>query len=641
MFFSNLTIGEFLSLLGALGGLITVLYLLDRARRKKVVSTLRFWTQALSANDRHSHKRVRDPWSLLLQLLSLFLLLLAIAQLQLGKRDRRRDYVLLLDTSSWTALRVNSGTLLDQEKRIAKRYVSTLAPHDRVLLVRVDALATPATSFTADHAQIVTALDDSTPGFSALNMGQALGFARQAQSWSGGPPGEIVYIGPARTGENEPATERMPNLRILPVPFDLENSGIRRIGVKRNDEDANAWQATISVKNYGSRARAIHLRTQFAGTRFAPRTLALKPGEETNAEYTFTTNAAGRLIAEIDSGDALPSDDRAELELPRTGALRIAVFTNRPAELAPLLTANHRLSVKLLPSNEYTPNPGADVMLLDRLDPAARPQLPSLWIEPPRGGSPLPVKTVVAGEAIETWSQDTALAAGLRAKEAHIPTAEVFQVFEGDIPVGSVAAGPVIVARALSQGRAKLAVIGFDPLSGPLKFEVTTPLLFANLLRWLAPEAFRTLDVRAGQVGTASVTLDASERPAAVHVAYEDGSLPPFTMRNRTLELFAAHPGIVRVISDDRERVLSLTLPDIAEFQWKPPANTASGVPTGVRSRAPAINVWQGLALLGGLALLAEWMLFGRRPIRRMLRATSGINGRSHEKEEAAELVVK
>ena len=40
MFFLNLTAGEFFTLLGAVGGLITALYLLDQSKRKKVVSTL-------------------------------------------------------------------------------------------------------------------------------------------------------------------------------------------------------------------------------------------------------------------------------------------------------------------------------------------------------------------------------------------------------------------------------------------------------------------------------------------------------------------------------------------------------------------------------------------------------------------------
>src|SRR5438874_13053072 len=119
MFFLNLTPGEFLTLFGALGGLITTLYLLDRVKRRKIVSTLRFWTPAVRVEERQTRKRMREPWSLALQLLSLLLLLLSIAELHWGTHERDgRDHVLLLDTSSWTAPRSGQGTLLHTEKRI-------------------------------------------------------------------------------------------------------------------------------------------------------------------------------------------------------------------------------------------------------------------------------------------------------------------------------------------------------------------------------------------------------------------------------------------------------------------------------------------------------------------------------------------
>src|SRR3954468_23519889 len=99
MFFLNLTAGEFLVLFSALSGLIAALYLLDRARRKKIVSTLRFWTPALGIEERQSRKRMHEPWSLVLQLVSLLLLLLSIGELHWGTRERSgRDHVLLLDT---------------------------------------------------------------------------------------------------------------------------------------------------------------------------------------------------------------------------------------------------------------------------------------------------------------------------------------------------------------------------------------------------------------------------------------------------------------------------------------------------------------------------------------------------------------
>src|SRR4051794_10280397 len=114
MFFLNLSFGEFITLLGALGGVVTALYLLDRSRHKRVVSTLRFWVNAPRVEEHQRRKRIRDPWSLILQLASLLLLLLSIAQLQWGTRDRAgRNHVIILDTSSSMAQRDGNGILLD------------------------------------------------------------------------------------------------------------------------------------------------------------------------------------------------------------------------------------------------------------------------------------------------------------------------------------------------------------------------------------------------------------------------------------------------------------------------------------------------------------------------------------------------
>ncbi len=616
MFFLNLTAGEFLTLLGALGGLVAALYLLDRTKRKKIVSTLRFWVPAFTAEEQQSRKRMREPWSLVLQLLSLLLLLLAIAQLQWGSRERRgRDYVILLDTSSWAGERESQGTLLDREKALARRYLSALPPRDRVMLVRADALTTPVTPFTSDRALVLNAVNESRAEFSTLNIEQGLSFARQAQSWSGSRPGEIVYIGPRLIGESDRPVPAIPNLRTILVPSARENCGIRRIGVRRSDDDANSWQATVTFKNYGTHRRSIRLLTGFAGTSFAPRIYILNPGQEAAAEYNFSTNRAGRLISEIRPGDNLSSDDQASLELPGTGLLSVAVYTDRPEILRPLLDPNHRLAVKFFPRSAYTPKPAADVMLLDRFAPGQEPEISSLWIQPPKDGSPLPVKAVVTGASIKAWHSDTALGAGLHAREARISEADVFQTFEGDVTVGSFAEGPVVVVRPSTARRPKTAVIGFDPLNGDLKFEVTTPLLFANILRWLSPEAFQTSEVIAERVGSASIPLDPGDHAEHTRVTDDKGFAVPFTIRDRTLQLFVSHPSIVRIVSDNYERVLSLTIPDVAQFEWKPEANAATGVPAVYRFAPTAIDLWQWLAVLAGVFLFIEWTLFGRRRI--------------------------
>ena len=286
MFFLNLSLGEFLGLLGVISGLVTALYLLDRAKRKKVVSTLRFWRPAVTADERQSRKRMREPWSLLLQLVGMTLLLLAIAQLQWGARGLHgRDHVLLLDTSAWSAARSPAGTVLDLEKRAAQRYVGTIGGNDRVLVVRADGLAAPATPFTSNADQLAKAIAGSASQFSALNLEQALSFAQQAQSWSGGRRGDIVYVGPRRIADPDPTLPKIPNLRLLTVAAPLGDRGIRRISVKRNEDDPNTWQATVLVKNYSATPQVVRLNTRFAGTVFTPRVVSLAPHEERSIEY--------------------------------------------------------------------------------------------------------------------------------------------------------------------------------------------------------------------------------------------------------------------------------------------------------------------------------------------------------------------
>ena len=102
MSFLNLGLGELLGLAGAISAGVVALYLLDRSKRKQVVSTLRFWADADVRTQLKHRRRIQQPWSLLLEIISLLLLLLAIAGPRLGVIDASgRDHVLILDTSAW------------------------------------------------------------------------------------------------------------------------------------------------------------------------------------------------------------------------------------------------------------------------------------------------------------------------------------------------------------------------------------------------------------------------------------------------------------------------------------------------------------------------------------------------------------
>ncbi len=625
MNFLNLNLGELLGLVGGISAGVVALYLLDRSKRRQLVATLRFWTAADIRTELKHRRRIQQPLSLLLQLLSLALLLLALAGPRWGgSNSLSRDHVLVLDTSAWMGARTRTGTLLDDAKASARQYLRSLSNGDRVMLVRADALATPVTAFESNRQVIEDAIRRSQPGASKLNLEQAFEFAQRAQKLQAQQAGEIVFAGAGHVAEEEAALATIPpNLRVLGVTATQENVGLRKIGLRRAPASPDTWEIFVAVHNYGARPHDVELALQFGGAAAGSKRITLKPGAEEQATFGFRTRAAGYLEARIRSTDgrpdAFPQDDRAVIELPSQKALRVVVYSAEPESLRALIAANPQVDAVFEQPAKYDAQAKADIVVLDRFIPAARPRADSIWIQPPAVGSPIPVRRTRSAVKLETWRSETTLGAGLRTKEVLLDSAELFNPAPGDLVVAESGEGPLIVARP---GKSKLVAIGFHPVRSSMKYELATPLLVANILRWMAPETFRRLDVQAGTVGTVNVPLDKGTDPASVRVLGENERPLPFTIQDNVLRFFSGAPGTVRVLMGDRELVYSLTLPDVAEAAWKPPQGVRRGIPRASARSITAIDLWPWLAVLGGLGLLIDWLLFGRSRAFR-LRAAS------------------
>lgn len=619
MNFLNLSFGELLGLAGIVSAGIVALYLLDRTKRKQVVATLRFWTAGKLPEELKHKRRVHQPWSLLLQVISMILVLLAIAGPRFGDLGSSRDHVLLLDTSAWMGARARQGILLDQAKNAALVYVNSLPLADRVMLVRADALATPVTQFESDKSAVADAIRRSRPSTSALNLEQALEFAQQAQKLQSQKAGEIVFVGAARIPKQENEIAVPPNLRVISIPSNGENVGLRKLGVRRAATGVDSWEAFVELRNDGQKAREITLLLQFAGTAAGSKTMTLAAGSETQATFTFQAKKAGLLEARVTStngrGDAFPQDDTAVIEVPVGKPLRVAVYSPEPDLLKPLLAGNPQVEATFDLPAKYDAQAAADIVVFDRFVPKDAPKTAaSIWIEPP-AGSPFGIRSTATNTKLETWHQETALGAGLYTKDVDLASTEVFNLAPGDQAVADTAQGPVVVERP---GAVKMAALGFDPVRSAMKYDLATPLLMANLLRWMAPEVFRRSDVQAGTVGTVNVALESGVNPATIKVLGDDQRPLPFTVEVNNLRFFAGAPGNVHVVTGDRETVYSLTLPDVGDTAWRPPAGAARGIRRGTTAESAPPNPWPWLALAGGFGLFADWLLYGRSRIVRL-----------------------
>ena len=617
MYFLNLSFLQFVAVFGSISAISVALYLLDRSRRRQVVSTLRFWVAAEQPTAAARRRRIQQPWSLLLQLISMGLLVLAIAQLRVGSPALAgRDHVIVLDTSSWMAARSGNRSLMNLGRERARQYLRALPARDRVMLVRADALATPATAFEPDHRKVEAAIQASEPGSTALNLDQALAFARHMQGQDGRRVGEIAFIGPGRTAPRDPGTAAAPprNLRVIGIPDNIENVGLRKIGMRRSPTEAAVWEIYVSVHNYGTHAHAVTLRVDFGPPGKAGRVAAgsrpitLQPGADVESSFEYRTAAAGVLGVTLTPHDNFPADDHAELELTAQATLPVTVYSNQPELLRPFLSANPRVTAVYRKPQEYTVN-DVGLVILDRFIPPRRPTADSMWIDPPAMGSPVPVRSTAEQVAFARWDPSHPAAAGLRTKDFKLDRVSVFEAGAEDGRIGEVDAGPVIVARP---GKPKVVVLGFHPVLSSMRYELATPLLFANLLRWISPEIFRQREITGGSVGSVKLVMEQDTAAADVKVTGENGAAVPFTLRDRTLNFFTGTPGSVRVVAGDREYQYSLTLPELWDSKWEPPADVHQGVPRFQQILESSSDLWPWLAIAGGLGLAAEWLLYGR-----------------------------
>lgn len=614
MFFLNLSFGEFAALFSVISAGVVALYLLDRSRRRQTVATLRFWKPAEFPTQLNQRRKIQQPLSLLLQILGIALLLLAIAQLKWGSPEKNtRDHVLVLDTSAWMGARSARGNLLIQEaKGVAMAWLKTVPSDDRVMVLRADATATPATRFERNRETIEKAILESQPGASALQLDQAFRFASQFQKLHSQSSGEIVYAGASRIAPGDVAPPA--NLRVLNVPGPSENIGLRRMGLRRSATEPDAWEIYVSVKNYGRSAQSAAIGLQFAGSPAGSKTLNLKPDSEQETTFVYRTRAAGIVEAKLLTGDAFPQDDRAVLELPQQKQLRVRVYTNEPELLRPVLNANPNMTATFASPQSYQADAkDVDIIVLDRFAPPQKPSVDTIWIEPPANASPVPVAASKQNAKLSQWTDDPLLGAGLHTRELEIANTTTYRAAPGDIVIADSEGAPLIVARP---GKPKAVVMGFHPVRTRMKYELATPLLFANTIRWMDPESFRRWQLNGGHVGSISVKTDGKVNPAAVRVMNEAGAPVPFTVDQDQVRFFAGSPGTVRVLTGDRDYVYSLTVPEVGDVVWEIPSTVRRGIPRRSGGGAASIDLWYWLALAGLGVLLAEWLIFGRHRIR-------------------------
>jgi hypothetical protein len=509
---------------------------------------------------------------------------------------------------------------LDREKALVRNYISSLSPSDEVMLTRVDGLVVPLTSFTADREELKRQLTAIAPSLLALNLKEMLSFARHTVALSSSREVDTVYIGPARVAEDVPPDAGMRNFRAFLVEAKPDHCGISHVGLARDEQRAGIWKMTVALRNYGPDACDVTLRASVAGADLAAAQKHIEPATDALAEYSFAGAGGGPLAISLSPDDGLASDHHLALELPPSTQPKIVAYTSRPEAIRSLMEAVPDAAIVFKKPEDYRPiAKDADLVILDRIPSAVAGPVPTLWIAPSGESSPFQMKTVVMAPKRVAWNAHAPAMEGLHNEGVLLPSASVYQVRDGDTPLLRIAEGPIVVLRSARGGEPRRAMLGFDPVDDKVRYEVTTPLLFINLVRWLTAGSIAPTEIAVQRAGAAQIDLTQGE-------TLDDAGIPgiAFSDRDPHVHLYAAHPLDLRFFHQGRKQELAIALPEIAEKQWRPANSQLADLAPPAVFRIQNGSWWRWFILLGLAVMVLEWSLFGKRSFPQQKTTTSG-----------------
>lgn len=610
MEFLGLSVFQFLAAAGGISAVVFALYLLDRRRRRVVVSSFRFWRDAHQERHPLPQRKIQQPWSLLLQILALLCLLAALADIRWTANDfRSLDHVLILDTSSGMQARDGDVTLLDRAKRTAIRYVRSLPSGDRVMVVTSDANPHPSSTFEQESSVVEQSIAGAVAGNTALNLGEALGFARQMLQGREGA-GDIVYVGGLWIAGSEvpPIVDEIDNLRVLPVKTELRNAYLEKVALKPSEKDPGQWTAYVSVGNRGP-ARDLPIQIMFGGAPVAATRVRTPADSSVTVPIDFRAAASGWVDLRIDVTDSIRADNVARVELPRSAGVRLQICTQARAAFEALMGANPGWSASYESASPCPVAEGVDFVVLDRVAPAGPLSVAALWIQPPASPAWQTRPAAISSSSV-SWNAASPMSDGLRVKDLLLKNVQVMVPATADELIASIEAGPIAIAR---RGTVPEVAWGFHPLLSEMRFEVTTPLLFANTFRWLAAESAVPDEVTISAAGSVLLADLDSAQSGDLQVTDARGNVLPVSRGKDGWQFFAGNTGLYRVKQGHRETMISLTLPEVAGTLWDPPQEKVlAGIPAGAGITAPP-QWWPWLAAAGLLLLLADALWFDRR----------------------------
>jgi Ca-activated chloride channel family protein len=634
-------------LLAALLPVIVAMYLLKLRRSERVVSSVYLWRRMVRDVEANAPwQRLRRNWLMLLQLLFLIVLILVLARpFTWAQGASGNAAIFILDTSASMGAQDVAPNRLEAAKSEARRLVESLPENARITVIAAGSQAQVLASSSLDRRQVLQAIEGIQLTTQSSEMGVALELASAVAARQ--PDTEIILLSDGRVDLPQQLGLKG-HLRYLPIGLRGDNQAISSLSLEPSSSGGRLT-GFAQVNNYAGTTSQRRLAFYADGQLVDAYDLEIAPGEAQAVLAEGLPPDTQQLEASLSGTDDLPNDDRAFAVRSGEKAAQVRLVTEGNLFLGTAVSLLPGLDILPLTPEEWEAgnakaaelesqaagNPPPDLTIFDSYTPitATLPPGNLLFIAPLRSTEYFTVTGSVENPALRAVDiTDPLLAnvslAGINVLDsARISVPDWARVvIAGDLaaPTGTMTAGepaPLLLAGEVD-GR-RIGVVAFDLRRSDLPLQVAFPLLWANLIHWLAPGSGGELptQVAPGE----SLTLVLPPEASTVSVTRPDGSTARLTQVNgRVIYGDIVQLGVYQLHwGEGQGASFAVNLFSPQESDIQPAENLpileAQNQQASLKDGRARREWWRPLALVSLGLLMIEWIVYQRAALSRLL----------------------
>ncbi len=588
---------------------IIVLHLFRQERRRQEVSSLYLWKEISDQQSRRVRPRLLRNINLLLQILATALAALALAQpsIRMGAVAGSANTIVLIDDSASMQAPSGGVTRMDLARNRAREIIGRTPRSSRVLLMTAGPRPRVLEPFTTDRSQLyatlaeVEATDGSNEIRAALELASALAPNDETDLI-------LVTDGAIEGFSADGSLAAGRDLQISLVGEPADNVAITSFEL-RTRTDQSAVEILAAVANFGSSARSLPVRITADGEAVASRTFDLAAGEERLFAATIDRRRGTVYEARIEENeDSLRIDDSAFAATAGDRAVRVQLVTPGNLFLESLLSVYPNLDLEVRASVSQTS--AYDLLILDRVPAPSGLRGGVIAID-----TALPDGPFSAGDRVEVTRAVSSRSDHPVTQDVRLDLVSVREAVAGELTERATvlaSAGEIPLIYLFRRDRLSLIATTFSLEDSDIALRGSFPVLFHNMLQWLAPVS------PAGDAGYTSVGEEVSLYvPPGEDVVLIDPLETPlrFTPQTTPFRFDETYRvGVYEVRGVSYRSRFAVSLADRGESNLTPRiAATVATQATESSQTSAGQPVWQWLALLALLALALDWIIWARR----------------------------